>query len=85
MQIAEEDARIADARAESGRGEFVTAEEIQAEDEAFLARLHMPAEQVAAITAEVEQEADAFYGVSHGIGWYSFPTIIASYPIRMLL
>lgn len=63
-RIAEEDARIDEAHTQIARGEVVDAEEVTAEAEAMLLARGMTREQLTAITAEVEQEADAFYGVS---------------------
>lgn len=55
-QIAEEDARIDEARAQVARGEVIDAEEIRAEDEALLARLGVATEEIA-------REFEAYYGV----------------------
>jgi predicted transcriptional regulator len=63
-QIAEEDARIDEARAQIARGEVIDAEDVHAEDAVYLAQLGLSAEQLATIKAEVEREAAAFYGVS---------------------
>lgn len=59
----EDDARLAASIAEADRGETVSLEAIQAEDEALLDRLGITPEQRSAIRAEVEAEATAFYGV----------------------
>jgi predicted transcriptional regulator len=63
-EIAAEDARIDEARAQMKRGEVVELEEIRAEDAALLARLGLSADELATIKAEVEAEADAYYGVT---------------------
>ena len=62
--LAEEDAILAAAIAEADRGEVVALDVIHAEDEVFRAQLGLAPEQLAAIKAEVEREADAFYGIS---------------------
>lgn len=63
-QVAEEDASLAAAIAEADRGEVIDMEEIHAEDQVFRAQLGLAPEHLAAIKAEVEREADAFYGIS---------------------
>jgi predicted transcriptional regulator len=62
-RVAEEDARIDEARAQVARGEVVDAEDTFAEAEAMLLARGMTREQLAMIKEEVEREADAFYGV----------------------
>jgi len=61
-QVAAKDASLAAAIAEADRGEVIDMEEIHAEDQVFHAQLGLAPEQLAAIEAEVEREADAFYG-----------------------
>ena len=63
-RLADADAALAAAIAEADRGEVVDVDAIHAEDAAFRARLRLSPEQLAAIKAEVEREADAFYGTS---------------------
>jgi predicted transcriptional regulator len=63
-QLAEEKARLATAIAAADRGEVVDAEVVHADDTALLTRLGISPEQRAALHAEVEAEATAFYGVS---------------------
>ena len=62
-RIAEEDARIDEARAQIARGEVVDAEEIRVEDEALLARLGVTPAQLAAVDKEIAREFEAYYGV----------------------
>ena len=58
---AADEARLDAAIAAAARGEVVDVEEADAETEAFLARLGVTPGQLAAIKAEVAQEADAAY------------------------
>lgn len=62
-RIAEEDARIDEARTQIARGEVVDAEEIRAEDEALLARLGVSPEQLVVIDEEIAREFETYYGV----------------------
>ena len=64
IQVAEEDASLAAAIAEADRGEVVDIEEIHSEDELYRTQLGLAPEHLAAIKADVEREADAFYGTS---------------------
>jgi predicted transcriptional regulator len=62
--LAAEDARIDEALAQVERGEVVEADEVFAEAEAALIANGITLDFIAAMRAEAEQEADAFYGVS---------------------
>jgi len=63
-EVAEERIRIEEARAEAARGDVVDAESVYAEAAAMLLARGVTPEQLAAIKAEAEREADAYYGVS---------------------
>jgi predicted transcriptional regulator len=63
-ELAAEDARVDEALAQVERGEVVDADEVFAEAEATLLARGITPDFVAAVRAEAEQEADAFYGVS---------------------
>ena len=63
-EIAAEDARIDEARAQIARGEGIDAEELDAENEAYLLSRGLTREQLDAIGEEVRREYEAFYGVS---------------------
>jgi hypothetical protein len=63
-ELAAEDARSDEAMAQVERGEVVDADEVFAEAAAALLARGITPNFVAAMRAEAEQEADAFYGVS---------------------
>jgi predicted transcriptional regulator len=59
---AEDEARLLTSIAEAEAGDVIDAEALEAETEAYFLQRGMTREQIAAIEAEVEREADAFYG-----------------------
>ncbi len=59
---AEDDARLLASIAAADAGDVIDAEILEAETEAYFLQRGMTRERIAAIEAEVEREADAFYG-----------------------
>ena len=64
IQIDDEDARLESAIAEADRGDVVDAEQVDAENEAFLFQRGVTPERLAAIAEEVRRETEHAYGVS---------------------